>query len=121
MVKKKGLAKHSLFIMLLDRLAVDLRWQKQGVGAALLKDATLRTLQAADIAGIRALVVHSKDDVAKTFYERFDFSPVAKRSLAPLHAPQRYSEDRFINLSISKTAEEVGRLISRQDQHCPGG
>lgn len=72
---KKGLAKHSIPIMLLARLAVDLRWQKQGVGAALLKDATLRTLQAADIAGIRALVVHAKDDVARKFYERFDFLP----------------------------------------------
>ncbi len=72
---KKGPAKHAIPIMLLARLAVDLNWQKQGVGAALLKDATLRTLQAADIAGIRALVVHAKDDVAKNFYERFDFLP----------------------------------------------
>lgn len=72
---KKGLAKHSIPIMLLARLAVDLHWQKQGVGAALLKDATLRTLQAADIAGIRALVVHAKDERAKQFYERFDFLP----------------------------------------------
>ncbi len=61
--------------MLLARLAVDRRWQKQGVGAAILKDATLRTLQAAEIAGIRALAVHAKDDVAKQFYERFDFLP----------------------------------------------
>jgi GNAT superfamily N-acetyltransferase len=72
---KKGLAKHAIPIMLLARLAVDLHWQKQGVGAALLKDATLRTLQAADIAGIRALVVHAKDEGAKQFYERFDFLP----------------------------------------------
>lgn len=79
---KKGLAKHPIPIMLLARLAVDLRWQKQGVGAALLKDATLRTLQAADIAGIRALVVHAKDDVARKFYERFDFLP---SSSDPLH------------------------------------
>jgi GNAT superfamily N-acetyltransferase len=72
---KKGLAKHSIPIMLLARLAVALHWQKQGVGAALLKDATLRTLQAADIAGIRALAVHAKDEAAKQFYERFDFLP----------------------------------------------
>ena len=72
---KKGLAKHSIPIMLLARLAVDLNWQKQGIGAALVKDATLRTLQAADIVGIRALMVHAKDDVAKKFYERFDFLP----------------------------------------------
>jgi GNAT superfamily N-acetyltransferase len=72
---KKGLAKHPIPIMLLARLAVDLRWQKQGVGAGLLKDAMLRTLQAADIAGIRALVVHAKDEDARKFYERFDFLP----------------------------------------------
>jgi len=35
----------------------------------------LRTLQAAEIAGIRALVVHAKDDAAKGFYQRFDFVP----------------------------------------------
>ena len=33
----------------------------------------LRTLQAADIAGIRAFAVHAKDDEARAFYERFDF------------------------------------------------
>lgn len=72
---KKGLAKHAIPIMLLARLAVDGRWKKCGIGAALLKDAVLRTLQAADIAGIRALVVHAKDDAAKEFYQHFDFIP----------------------------------------------
>jgi GNAT superfamily N-acetyltransferase len=72
---KKGLAKHAVPLMLLARLAVDLHWQNQGVGAALLKNAILRTLQAADIAGIRALVVHAKDDAARKFYECFDFFP----------------------------------------------
>lgn len=72
---KKGLAKHSIPILLLARLAVDLHWQNQGVGGGLLRDAMLRTLQVADIAGIRALVVHAKDHVAKGFYEHFDFLP----------------------------------------------
>ena len=35
----------------------------------------LRTLQAADIAGIRAMAVHAKDDDARAFYERFGFVP----------------------------------------------
>jgi hypothetical protein len=35
----------------------------------------VRTLQAADIAGIRAMVVHAKDDAAKVSYDRFDFIP----------------------------------------------
>lgn len=71
----KGLARHPIPLVLLTRLAVDRRWQHQGVGKALLKDAILRTLQAADIAGVRALAVHAKDDEAKRFYENFDFVP----------------------------------------------
>ena len=71
----KGLARHPVPIMLLARLAVDRRWQGQGVGESLLKDAMLRTLQAADIAGIRAFAVHAKDERAKRYYERFDFIP----------------------------------------------
>ena len=70
---QKGLARHPVPIMLLARLAVDIGWQKRGVGRALLRDAVLRTLQAADIAGIRALAVHAKDGQARNYYEQFDF------------------------------------------------
>jgi hypothetical protein len=44
-------------------------------GEALLKDAMLRTLQAAEIAGIRAFAVHAKDEDAQQFYQHFDFVP----------------------------------------------
>jgi GNAT superfamily N-acetyltransferase len=71
----KGLARHPVPIMLLARLGVDHRWQGQGIGKALLRDAMLRTLQAADIAGIRALAVHAKDEDARRFYEPFDLIP----------------------------------------------
>ena len=71
----KGLARHPVPVMLLARLAVDRRWHGQGVGKALLRDAMQRTLQAADIAGIRAFAVHAKDEEAKNFYEKFDFVP----------------------------------------------
>lgn len=71
----KGLARHPVPIMLLARLAVDRRWHGHGVGKALLKDAMQRTLQAAEIAGIRAFAVHAKDQEARSFYERFDFVP----------------------------------------------
>ena len=70
---KKGLARHPVPIMLLARLAIAANWQGKGLGAGLLKDAMMRTVQAADIAGIRAFAVHAKDDEAKAFYERFDF------------------------------------------------
>jgi GNAT superfamily N-acetyltransferase len=71
----EGLARHPVPVMILARLAVAMAWQGRGVGAGLLKDAMLRTLQAADIAGIRALLVHAKDEPARAFYERFDFTP----------------------------------------------
>lgn len=65
-------------VMVLGRLAVDRRFQSQGVGQGLLRDAILRTLQAAVIAGIRAILVHAKDEPARAFYERSGFlaSPV---------------------------------------------
>jgi GNAT superfamily N-acetyltransferase len=72
---KKGLAKHPVHIMLLARLAIDRRWQGQGIGKALLRDAMQRTLEAADLAGIRAFAVHAKDEAARRFYEHFDFVP----------------------------------------------
>ena len=72
---RKGLARHPVPIMLLARLAVHKDGQKKGIGRALLKDAVLRTLQAADLAGIRALAVHAKDDAARRYYEQFDFLP----------------------------------------------
>jgi len=71
----KGLARHPIPVMLLARLAIDRSEQGRGLGKALLKDALLRTAQAANIAGIRALLVHAKDDQARAWYEGFDFEP----------------------------------------------
>lgn len=71
----KGLARHPVPIMLLARLGVSQQWQGGRIGAGLLRDAVLRTLQVAEIAGVRALVVHAKNEAARSFYERFDFQP----------------------------------------------
>lgn len=69
----KGLARHPVPIMLLARMGVALGWQGKKVGAGLLRNAMQRTLQAADIAGVRALAVHAKDEEAQAFYRHFDF------------------------------------------------
>jgi GNAT superfamily N-acetyltransferase len=61
-------------VMVLGRLAVDRSFQGRGIGAALLRDAILRTLQAASIAGIRAILVHAISEDAKRFYEWSGFS-----------------------------------------------
>lgn len=70
----KGLARHPVPVMILARLATATAWQGRGIGKGLLKDALLRTLQAADIAGIRALVVHAKDEPARAFYKHLGFT-----------------------------------------------
>ncbi len=71
----RGLPHYPIPIMLLARLAVDVTEKGHGLGAALLKDAMLRTLQASEIAGLRAMFVHAKDDDACSFYQKYLFIP----------------------------------------------
>ena len=66
---------HPVPVMILARLAVDNQHQRVGMGKALLKDALKRTAQAADIAGIRALLVHAKDEPARQWYLNWEFEP----------------------------------------------
>ncbi len=56
-------------VMILARLAVDRRYGGRNIGTAMVRDALLRTLQAADIAGIRALIVHALNENAAAFYQ----------------------------------------------------
>ncbi|BBF94446.1 GNAT family N-acetyltransferase [Blastochloris tepida] len=70
----RGMPRHPVPVMIVARLAVDRAYQGRKLGGALLKDALRRTLAAADIAGIRAVIVHAKDDKARAFYERFGFA-----------------------------------------------
>jgi GNAT superfamily N-acetyltransferase len=70
-------------VMVLGRLAVDRAWQGRGLGKALLRDAILRAAQAAEIAGIRGILVHAISEDAKRFYEDqgFHSSPVNPMTL----------------------------------------
>jgi GNAT superfamily N-acetyltransferase len=65
-------------VMVLGRLAVDKSLQRRGIGKGLLRDAVLRTVQASEIAGIRAILVHAISEPAKRFYEGCGFvaSPI---------------------------------------------
>ena len=71
----KGLARYPVPVMILARLAVAQAHQGKGLGRALLKDALLRTAQAADIAGIRCLLVHAKDHAARQWYASWELEP----------------------------------------------
>jgi GNAT superfamily N-acetyltransferase len=57
----------------LGRLAIDQRRQGRGLGRLLLRDAILRTRQAAEMIGIRGILVHALSPAAKRFYETSGF------------------------------------------------
>ena len=78
----RGLPKYDIPVLLLARLAVDVCYQGKGVGKGLLKDALIRCAQVSKIVGMRALIVHAKDENAAEFYKRFDFDPSPTN---PLH------------------------------------
>ena len=61
-------------VMIVGRLAVDQSCQGRNIGRSLLRDAVLRTLEAAEIGGIRAILGHAISEEAKRFYERYGFS-----------------------------------------------
>ena len=69
----KGQPGYPISVILLARLAVDTTEQGQGLGAALLKNALQRCLQASESIGARAVLVHAIDAEAKAFYQHFGF------------------------------------------------
>ena len=62
-------------VILLSRLAIDVEEHGKGLEAQLLRDAITRAVTAAQIVGVRALLVHSLHDNAREFYAHFGFEP----------------------------------------------
>lgn len=62
-------------LLLIGRLAIDVGYQKRGLGTDLLIDALRRCLVAAETAGARGIITHAIDDEAMAFYERHGFVP----------------------------------------------
>ena len=85
-------------VMIIGRLAVAQQWHGMGIGRALLRDAVLRTLQAAEIAGIRAILVHAISEDAKQFYEKCGFTASA---IEPMVLMVKVS-DAFALLGLEK-------------------
>ena len=73
----KGVANHPIPVVILTRFAVDLRFQGMGLGRAMSRDLLIRTSNlASDEIGVRALLIHAKDDEAKAFYlAQAEFEP----------------------------------------------
>ena len=62
-------------VILLSRLAVDTREQSKGLGKLLLRDAISRSVQAANLIGVRAMLVHAINGDARSFYYAHGFDP----------------------------------------------
>lgn len=92
----KGMPRHPIPLLVLARLAVHSKAQGRGLGARLLFDALGRTLNAAELIGIRALAVHAKDEQAAAFYRHFGFtpSPTDQRHLFMIIKDIRLAADR---------------------------
>ena len=62
-------------VVVLGRLAIDQSLQGRSIGRALVRDAILRVVGAADAIGIRGMIVHALSDKARAFYEHVGFDP----------------------------------------------
>lgn len=62
-------------VILLSRLAIDRTEQGKGLGSQMLRDAIARCVRAADVIGVRAMLVHALNDEARSFYAHFEFEP----------------------------------------------
>ena len=62
-------------VVVLARLAVDQAYQGRGLGRALFRDSAQRVVNAADVIGIRGVVVHALSEEAKAFYLALGFDP----------------------------------------------
>lgn len=79
--------------LLVGRLAVDQRYQGQGVGRALLMSALGRSLAIRAQIGAIGVIVDAKDDRARTFYEQYGF--------------QRFQGDPYRLILFMKTMEQL--------------
>lgn len=70
---RRGMGQYPIPLIILARLAVDLDYQRRGLGFSLLQDAIQRAIAVAENAGIRAMLTHPFDAEADAFYRRFGF------------------------------------------------
>lgn len=55
-------------VVIVGRMAVDRRYERRGIGRGLVRDAIIRTLGAAEVVGVRAILIHAKSEEARRFY-----------------------------------------------------
>lgn len=80
--QRRGLPRYPLPVVRLGRLAVDVRYQRQGLGALLLRHGLGRALAVSATVGVYAVDVTAKDERARDFYVKFGFIPLVD---SPMH------------------------------------
>lgn len=58
----------SLPVLVLGRLAIDIKYHNKGLGSSLLRDAMIRSVNIAEDVGVFAILVHAISEQAKRFY-----------------------------------------------------
>lgn len=81
-------------VVVLARLAVAQAFHGRGLGRALFRDAALRVLQAADVIGIRGLVVHALTEDARAFYIALGMTPSSLDPMLLLVSLSELDRDR---------------------------
>ena len=61
-------------VVVLGRLAVDIRFQHRGLSRAMVRDALLRTIAAAEQLGIRGVIVHALRNELIDYYRKLGFT-----------------------------------------------
>lgn len=76
---KQGAGRYDIPVIILTRLGVDLSEQRKGLGRALVVDAFRRVDYVSREVGVRALLIHTEDQPARSFYlglAHFEPSPI---------------------------------------------
>jgi len=78
----KGLPRHRVPVIVLTRMAVDVSAQRGGLGSEMLRYALFKVVEVSETIGVRALLIHAKDEQAKRWYlERGEFEEAPLGSL----------------------------------------
>lgn len=85
-------------VIVLARLAVDRKFQGEGIGSLLLVDALQRALSAAESIGARAIIVNPIDENAASFYESCGFA-------------QSRTDATFLYLDMATAAKQLNAAV----------
>jgi GNAT superfamily N-acetyltransferase len=76
----RKLPRYPVPVALIGRLAVDLEFQRKGLGSILLADACRKVVQASAVLAVAGIIVDAKDASAARFYAHFGFVPMPGQS-----------------------------------------